>query len=75
MTSSSFYTSTPTSGFGVFSPLQHCYGQAVDDFCRHQGEGIHKGTFWPLLKKAHSEAITSDNILAGFRTTGLIHFC
>ena len=59
----------------VFSPLQHFYGLAVDDFCRHQGGGIHKAVFWPLLKKARSEAITSDNILAGFGACGLIPFC
>ena len=59
----------------VFSPLQYFYGQAVDDFCRHQGGGIHKGVFWPLLKKTRLAAITSDNILAGFRACGLIPFC
>lgn len=59
----------------MFSPLQHFYGRAVDDLCCHQGEGIHKKAFWPLLKKARTEAITSDNILAGFQACGLIPFC
>ena len=58
----------------VFGPLQHFYGLAVDDFSRQQGGGIHKGVFWPLLRKAREKAITSDNIKSAFRSTGLIPY-
>lgn len=59
---------------GLFSPLQHYYGRAVDDLIRTTHRGIHKGNFFPLLQQAHRLTYTRENIEKGFKECGVVPF-
>jgi hypothetical protein len=59
---------------GLFSPLQHYYGKAVDDHMRLTRTGIVKGTFLSFYNQARKQAYTPFNIKAAFRKTGIYPF-
>ena len=56
---------------GLFGPLQHYYGKAVDDSVWRGIHGIHKGTFLPLYLQARQATYVSPNIITVFATCGL----
>ena len=58
---------------GLFSPYQHFYGLAVDDYVRSGQDryGIKKAVFIPFLTQARNATFTSQNILQAFTATGI----
>ena len=60
---------------GLFSPLQHYYGKAVDNLIRDDTDlHIKKANFFPLLRQAHSQAFTVKNIKSAFQATGIVPY-
>jgi len=59
----------------LFGPFKNAYRKACDELCSSfPGSIVSKKTFCGLLKKAWEEAITSSNILSGFRACGIYPF-
>ena len=57
---------------GLFGPLQHYYGQAVDKVVRSGNQGIRKGNFLPLYLQARESAYTVKNIHSAFVKCGIV---
>ena len=57
---------------GLFSPLQHHYSKAVEDYFLTTSISISQDTFYPLFKKARSQAYSLDSIRNAFRTCGIV---
>lgn len=62
---------------GLFSPYQHYYGRAVDDYMRSgQNEyGIKKAIFIRFLTEAREKTFTIHNICRAFEATGIWPLC
>lgn len=58
---------------GLFSPYQHFYGQAVDNYMRsgQNHAGIKKAVFIPFLTFARDSTFTSKNITQAFLACGI----
>lgn len=58
---------------GLFSPYQHFYGRAVDDYMRsgQNRHGIKKSLFIPFLSYAREQAFSHHNICQAFEATGI----
>ncbi|EDN95836.1 hypothetical protein SS1G_12041 [Sclerotinia sclerotiorum 1980 UF-70] len=59
---------------GCFSVLKRSYGSQIDGFIKAHINHISKVEFFIAFKAAYQQSITSQNIKAGFRETGLIPF-
>jgi hypothetical protein len=59
---------------GIFSPLSHYYGLAVDKMIRFGCQAISKSNFLELYMEAHNTTYKPTTILSAFRATGLIPF-
>ena len=62
---------------GLFSPYQHFYGQAVDDYMRsgQNTYGVKKAIFIPFLTEAREQTFIPKNILQSFSTIGIWPLC
>ena len=58
---------------GLFSPYQHFWGRAVDDYVRlgQNIVGIKKALFIPFLTKARNSTFTTQSITQCFLATGI----
>lgn len=58
---------------GLFSPYQHFYGLAVDNYLRsgQNREGIKKAAFIPFLSFARSQTFQSSTVQRAFTATGI----
>lgn len=56
----------------LFSPLQHHYSKAVEDYFLTTSISISRDTFYPLFKKARSQAYSLDSIRNVFCTCGIV---
>jgi hypothetical protein len=52
--------------------LKRAYHTELDSWIRHAVTQVKKETFLPAFYAAFNNAITKDNILAGFRGAGLV---
>ncbi|KAK6208628.1 transposase [Colletotrichum tabaci] len=59
---------------GCFSPLKRAYSQEIEVLMRVHITHIAKEDFLPAFYKAYDKAMTTSNIQAGFRATGLVPF-
>ena len=62
---------------GLFSPYQHFYGQAVDDYMRsgHNVGGVKKSLFIPFLTIARERTFQTQSIQQAFAATGIWPLC
>jgi hypothetical protein len=59
---------------GCFSPLKRAYGTQISQSICYGINHITKESFLPAFKAAYEKSITTSNIHAGFRATGLVPF-
>ncbi|KAK6222045.1 transposase [Colletotrichum tabaci] len=59
---------------GCFSPLKRAYSQEIEVLMRVHITHIAKEDFLPAFYKAYDKAMTTSNIQAGFRATGLVPY-
>jgi hypothetical protein len=59
---------------GCFAPLNVAYGRQAENLMRSQINHITKLEFLPCFKAAFSASIMTNNILGGFRGSGLALF-
>ena len=57
---------------GLFSPLQHHYSKAAEDYLLTTDTAISRDTFFPLFKKAREEAYTKEHIEHAFTACGIV---
>ena len=57
-----------------FSPLKQAYGKLVQQLARNDVFHIDKGDFLGMYKQARQAIHSEQNIISGFRATGLIPF-
>ena len=56
---------------GLFSPLQHEYSKAIEDYHNTTGLGINHSTFLTHYKQARTQAYTQAYTESAFRATGI----
>lgn len=59
---------------GCFGPLKRAYGDQVQQMMKSHIHHVTKVEFLPAFKRAFYQAMTSSNVQAGFRGTGLKPF-
>ena len=59
---------------GCFGPLQHYYGEEVDNFCRYGHTGVNKEYFMKLYPAARTKAFTRETICNAWKATGLLPY-
>jgi hypothetical protein len=59
---------------GCFAPLKKAYGKQVEELMRNHINHITKLEFLPAFRAAFNAAITAQNIMGGFRGSGLVPF-
>jgi hypothetical protein len=59
---------------GCFSPLKRSYGTEIEKLMRAHITHISKEDFFPAFRAAFQKSITTSNIQAGFRATGLVPY-
>src|SRR4051794_32409664 len=59
---------------GCFSALKRAYSHELEDLIKAYVTHITKLEFFTAFKSAHFKAITSDNVKAGFRGSGLVPY-
>jgi hypothetical protein len=59
---------------GCFAPLKKAYGKQVEELMRNHINHITKLEFLPAFRAAFDAAITTSNIMGGFRGSGLVPF-
>jgi hypothetical protein len=57
---------------GCFSPLKRAYGRQAEEMMRNGINHMTKIEFLPAFQQAYYKTITKDNILGGFRGSGLV---
>ena len=59
---------------GCFSPLKKAYGRIIEDLMRRHITHVSKKDFLFAFYEAYTASITSANIRAGFKASGLVPF-
>ena len=57
---------------GLFSPLQHHYAKAVEDYFLTTSVSINRDTFFPIFKQARRLTYVSESIQGVFRSCGIV---